>query len=146
MQSRSDQPVAALNSFLADLRTDQIDGASLSEVAALGRPVLRMNAADTCLEAGGRDDQMIADADLAREDGAGDDGPGTGQGKATVNGKAKMPRDRPERHARGQRQQARLQCLYSSAAHSGDRHDFGVGQTGRSDEGPDLLRYLFNTF
>src|SRR5262249_56655362 len=68
------------------------------------------------------------------------------QGKATVNGKAKMARDRPERRARGQRQQARLQCLDSGAAHSGDRHDFGVGQTGRSDEGPELLRYLFKTF
>ena len=111
--------------FFADAVAGEIERAALAGLAALGRPVLRVDGAHARRKAGRADHHPIADRHRARQDRAGDDRAGAGQRKraidrepeATVGGAA------PKAH-RGREQRARKRSI-AFAGHGRDRNDFG---------------------
>ena len=71
--------VAAMDGVLGDAVAGEIERAALAGLAALGRPILRVDRANARSQARRADRDVIADADRSGQHRAGDDGADAGQ-------------------------------------------------------------------
>ena len=131
MQRLGEQPLAACDVTLVELRRHHIQRAALADAAGFGNLVLHMQAAHANLDAERRNQQPVTDRDPAREHRAGDDGADAGQRERSIDCQAEMPAAAPAPQRRGGgAHQVFLQIRQALAGDAGHRQHLEAGTGG----------------
>ncbi len=123
MKCLIDDPVAAMDLNLVDPASDEIERATLSGMAELGRRVLGMDGAHAGNVPGRRNRKSVADPDGTCEDGSRTTVPAPGNEKLRSTAKRKRPPRGALRQAQRSLDETRFQHVQPLPANDGDRHD-----------------------